>query len=477
MTRFLPALALVTVGFPAFAEPATPQEADRLQTVFERYLGTIDGVVKVTPSDEFYDLTLDVSPLIAMIPPDAGVEAEVSSVTFALTPQGRGRWLVENAEPFSLDVAIAGELEMSFSSGTTAFSGIWSEALMAFESSSSTVTDLSMTQWQNDLNMGATTTKYVFDRMETQSTARPNESGGVDFDYQANATGIFESIVTENPEFPFAIDITIDSYSVDYRGRGMRSAQLLDLVAWFVARPSPEAIMADEEGLKAALSAALPVFETIEVTSRAEKLDAPTPFGRFAADALDMTVEMNGAVHDGWLRQKFALEGMQLPLDMVPDWAHPLMPESVTLDFNVADYDLAGPAEAFLNEVDFATGPLPGFEDKLLSLLLPDGTLSVGMVTSGATSAIYDLSMDGGMKISMTGLPTGKGSISLRGMLAISEAVGEAPEDITSGALPALALLRGMARPEGETLIWDIEGTKDGQILVNGVDISSMIPQ
>ena len=46
---------------------ATPEEAQRLTALFQSYLGSEPGVVKIEPSGESYSTTIDLSPYFALI--------------------------------------------------------------------------------------------------------------------------------------------------------------------------------------------------------------------------------------------------------------------------------------------------------------------------------------------------------------------------------------------------------------------------
>ncbi|OZA02444.1 MAG: hypothetical protein B7Y02_16940, partial [Rhodobacterales bacterium 17-64-5] len=61
------ALALIPLllASPALASPATQDGADHLTRVFQTYFGTTADVISVAANGDLYDLTIDVTPLIA----------------------------------------------------------------------------------------------------------------------------------------------------------------------------------------------------------------------------------------------------------------------------------------------------------------------------------------------------------------------------------------------------------------------------
>ena len=60
----------------------------------------------------------------------------------------------------------------------------------------------------------------------------------------------------------------------------------------------------------------------------------------------------------------------------------------------------------------------------------------------------------------------------MTGYDALMDRVQKMPE--AAQGIPVLALLRGLARTEGDKLVWRLELTEDQKITVNGVDLRKL---
>ena len=68
--------------------------------------------------------------------------------------------------------------------------------------------------------------------------------------------------------------------------------------------------------------------------------------------------------------------------------------------------------------------------------------------------------------------PTGTAKVTATGLETIQTALAAAPPEMGGQIAPILGIAQGMAKPgaEGE-LVWDLEMTPAGGMLVNGVDL------
>ncbi len=461
-------------ALPALAEPATEAEAARLQAVFERYVGAETGIASVAPDGESYVVTLDPAPLVAMIPDDSAT-VTVAPYQLRIAPLGGGRWDVEPLTPFAFDVDVPDLFSMRVGYETFTSSAVWNDSLSMFESVDSVIGNLSMMQRTVEPSGAVSEISYDIEEITYRERSTAAAEGGVDSTSRISATGITETVAMEGMPFPMTFDITLDGYEMQAEVAALQPAAMLDLLAWAVARPQGPLTAAQESELKAALQALVPVFAAVSSDATFTNLVVDSPFGRMAAESGVIEVAMNGVVADGRLHERIALDGLTLPTQMIPPWAHPLLPDSAQLDFTVDGFDLAGPAGILLTEVNFLQGPDAETEARLLSALLPDGVVSISTEATGAVSAEYDLSMSGTLLAGPVGDPTGEATIRLIGMDAILAALGTAPDDVSSGAVPAMMMARGMAQAqEGGALVWNIELTADGGVLVNGIDMSAM---
>lgn len=476
--RFSHALAALPFAFcagSALAE-ATDAGATALTGVLQTYLGAADGVVSVAVAEDAYDVTLDFAPLIAAIP-DADVQASITPVVFQLTDNGDGTWEMTQDQAFDMALKVPGQLDMAIKLGKWAGTGTFDVALQAFTTSSSQFTDIAVTETMTDAIMGETKVAYTIASGSYESTAKAAAAGGVDVAATYALTGLSESFSMPGmAEGEPAMDIalTAETYTADATLDGMRPDAVYKLVAFLVANPSEAAISAQQDGFKSILRDGVPLFDHMATTGTITAISVATPMGQFGMNEAGVTIEANGIVADGLLREAFTLTGLTLPAGLVPDWATSLVPSSLSLDFKLSRFNLAAPVALILDTVDFVTGPADpaAFEGQLMMALMPDGVVDVTLAPGSITAPIYTLGYEGMMSAGMAAMPAGKARVTLKGMAEVQAALAAAPPEIGGQAAPMLAMAEGMAKPGDDgAVLWEVEMTAEGGLLVNGVDL------
>ena len=117
------------------AAPATPEEAARLTTLFERYVGHSEAgqpsSVTVVPQGDAYRVTLDVAHALSGLGGlHFSIDPNVSSTM--LTPQSDGTWAVSSSGSPPL-VIHAGQQTITLKAATSKFDGIYDPKLFAFK--------------------------------------------------------------------------------------------------------------------------------------------------------------------------------------------------------------------------------------------------------------------------------------------------------------------------------------------------------
>ena len=473
----LTALPFVLWSTTALATPATPEGAAGLVAMFQTYLGATDGVVAVTADGDAYDVTLDFAPLIAAMP-DQGAETTISPIEFALVDNGDGTWDMTQDQAFAMILKVSGQLDMTVTMAKLVGTGTFDTTLQAFATSTTEVTDLSLNQTVTDPNMGDSTVAYTVDSLTYTSTAAAGASGGVDSKSNYVVTGLAEDFGLPgmgDGGAPMQINLVAESYTADAVVTGMRPDALYKLLAFFVANPSEAAITAQQDGLKSIIRDGVPVFDNILSTGEVAAISVTSPMGAFGLESMGIVVEANGIVADGKFREAIILSGLTLPEGLVPAWAVPLVPESLAMDFTVSRFNLAAPVALFLETVDMATGPAdsPEMDAKMMAAFMPEGVVDITIAPGAIVGADYKLTYQAFMTAGASGAPpTGTAKVTATGLEAIQTALAAAPPEMGGQIAPILGIAQGMAKPgaEGE-LVWDLEMTPAGGMLVNGVDL------
>ncbi len=431
-TALLAVLPFVFSATSAFAE-ATEEGAAHLVEVFQTYLGTAEGVVSVALDGGDYLVTLDGAPL-ATLAAAAGSTFNVTPLVMTLTDNEDGTWDVSQDQAVSVAFAIPGQMDMQEDIGSMAWEGVFDEELMSFSSAKGEMSDIKVKQNVTDPSSGEMLVEVTIASGNFEMTGAPGVGGGVDGTYSMVMNGFSEAVTTppqgDMPGMP--IVVTIESLAQTGKSSGLKMDGILGAVAWFVSHPTTEAKEADKAGLKTILHDGLPFFASTAGDMTAKKVLVATPMGDAGIDELVVNVEMNGVVADGKLREAFTFSGLTLPPGVVPDWAAAILPQKVSLDFQVTDFDAAAAAKVALGLFDLPAGAAPdeAFQANLLAALLPNKTVTIGLNPGAVTGDGYELTYEGSMAAGPDmPMPTGRAMITLAGIEKLQAALGAAPPE------------------------------------------------
>lgn len=479
LSRPLAVLALILPG--VAAAEATPQGAADLTALLQTYLGRTPGVVGVVADGDAYAVTLDAGPVLAMIPSGAGMTVTASPFRMRLTDNGDGTWGVVQDQALRLTASAPGRTDITVAADRAACTGVFDGALRAFVRNECEITALSVDQVTEDPILGRQVSTQYSERVVTRSTGAAGVAGGVDGTFSYTETG--GRSVIEGPLAPGSAPVTLTvSYAgtrYEARTTGVRNAELLAALAWVVANPGPAATAARRDEIKRILGAGLPWFGEIDATGTIDSLNVGSPLGLFTAARVGFGGTVRGAVAEGLYKLAFNVEGLAVPPGLVPPFAEALVPGSVSLGVAASGYDAGAAAGVLLDLFDLAPGaePSPGFDGRLLSALLPDGTVDITLTPGTVANAMYGLSFQGAMAAGPGAPPTGSGTVSATGLDAAIAALDSAPQAVKDQVLPVLGFARGLARPGPDgALVWEIDATTPGSVLVNGLDLMGLAP-
>lgn len=454
------------------AAEATQEGADALTATLQTYLGATEGVVTVTPAEDVYDVTLDFAPLIAKAPPE--VKTTLTPIEFSLTDNGDGTWEMEQDQALDFTLSVPGAADIAVKIGSLQGTGTFDAALQAFTTSTTTATDIAVTEKIIDPNTKSETNiVYGLASMKLDSTAEAGADGGVDGSSTYEATGLTETMTI--PEMGMPITLTAESQSGNSEVAGLRPDAIYKLIAFAVANPDAAAAAAQQDSLKGILKDGLPLFAHATGTGVLKAVKVDTPMGPVGLSDMSFEVEANGIVDDGLIREAFTLNGLSLPAGLVPDWAAQLVPTSLSLDFKASRFNLAAPAAILLETLDLANPKVntPEEDQALLAALLPDGMVDITLAPGTVTAPLYTVTYEGLFSAGpATPMPVGKATVTATGLTAVEQALAAGPPEMTGQFTPMLQMAEGMAKPgENGALIWELESTATGGFLVNGTNL------
>lgn len=479
MSRIALFLLTTALASPALALPATEEGAARIKAAFATYLGSAADAVQVAAQGETYALTLDATPLF-LLGQAAGVTGQASPLVFKLTDQGAGQWDVTLDQPVSVRASLPDALDLTQTIEKVTFAGRFDESLVNFATMQASLQGLKTDEVVKAPGQPDTHVVITMESSTLTGTTTANPAAGVDATYQATATGLVESFdMVLDPGQP-GILVTMKAESMEQSGSmtGLRMTELLPILAWAVAHPDPVQAAADRATVKGLIQAALPVFDTLDGTATVRMLSTDTPLGAFGLTEAGFDIAANGLGAEGKVLEGLRVKGLTLPDGLVPAWAQPLIPQELTLEGQVTGFDAGAAVAVALTALDLPDGqdPAPEFGDTVLAALIPQGTVTVGLNPGGAKNDLYALTWEGGLEAGpQTEIPTFNAKLSLTGMDTVLKALNDAPDDMKMPAMMGLGAMRGIAKPgEGGALMWEIDGSTPGQVLVNGMDISQI---
>lgn len=471
------ALALATT-VPAVAGPATDAGAQKLMETFTTYLGAYAGIVTVTPQGDTYEVTVDPTDLMAGLKAQ-GASSTILPVVLMLADMGDGKWKVSQDGPFAIAMQVPGLISLDIKAANQSWSGVYDERLKAFETSKGEVSGLTMSELVTQPGQPEMKVAYSIDKATLESSATAAATGGVDSTITYGISGLNETFtVPATPQMsaPMDISIQVETYVADAKVAALRSSELLELWAWFVAHPDKAAVEADFGAMKDKLRAALPLFDAITANGTMTNMTGMTPFGALSADAAAITIGMNGVKADGKLHEKIALTGLKLPTEVMPIWVPSLLPDAATIDVTLDGFNLAAPAQILLDAVTPGETLAPEVNAQMLQAALPDGTMRIELASTGLSSDMYDIAIEGDMKAGPAlPMPVGSALIKVTGLDAVMAALQSAPPEVSQQAIPGMMMARGLAKNDGpDSYSWTIEMAEGGKISVNGMDMSAM---
>lgn len=473
MKKHILALIPFLMASSAVAEPATEEGAAHLSGVFQTYLGATEGVVTVEANGDVYDLTFDATPLLGLAK-DSGMTGAVTPIEMAVVDNGDGTWGVSMDQAMSIVISVPNALDIKEDVASQTLEATFDENLMTFSAMKGAFSGIKLSETVQSPGAPPTLVEVLLDKGSFEGTGVAGASGGADVTMTLTASGLTEAVSVSAGEGQPATAFTIkaDGISEEIKGAGFLFDGIYKTAAWAIAHPDDASRKTDKAGLKAILTAGMPFFGNMAVTGTATGLSVETPMGMFGLAELGFTADINGAVTDGKFREAFTMSGLTLPAGLVPAWAAPILPQKLALDVQVTDFDAAAGITAALGAFDLpdeGMADMTEFNAKVQAAFLPKSTVTVTLNPGQVVGDGYELTYEGNMAVGPDmPVPTGTAKVTLTGADKLQAALNAAPDDIKGQAMMGFGMAQGMAKQDGDKLVWEIDASKPGSLLVNG---------
>lgn len=481
--RILAATLILSAASHAAFAAATAEEAAKITASLQSYFGSEPGVVTVVPQGDDYTVTLNAAPYLAKLA-TPGVTVALDPVVLTVRPKGAGQWDVLQKGSYSLNWSIEGVSSANVRMADTTWSGVFDEASASFLTSTFDIKNATVNQTMTDpAAQLITNSATAYESMSGTSTSTPRGDGSVDISSTMSIAGVISAAKADAAPGGSAppLNYSLSNAKTEYVNslKGMRSKAVLDLIAWLVAHPSKDMIIKDQQQLKDKVLAALPLWETMDSQVNMSDTSVATMLGSFTLPSASIAVGASGASKNGMLREAFGVSGLAIPPGIAPPWTDGLIPTTLKIDVTAGGVDLDAPVRLFLAQADLSKQPaIPaGSEPAYLAAFAPTNSMKLTLADGEISSPVYSLTYGGDFNISFAGIPTGTATIRMKGLDDVMAKVqaAAAADPMAQQAMAGLVAFKGFGKAEADGgMIWAVDMTQPGKVLVNGIDVSAM---
>ncbi len=466
-------LLLASAPSLAWAQAPTADQAAVLQKQLRLWFSNLLAPTITLPEPQL-KITAEGDKYRLAVPLDALTGEKTDQVTATLRQAEGTRWSVEDVRmPSSGKLAVpmndSGDLmgTMTYSIGDQAIRMMLDTALATRSTATLELRDVMLR-----MGGGAQKHEQKFERYAVQANLIPSADGRMDFAQEGTVTGW--DVTTQ-------VD---DNTAVGFHTRRLRESGRVE----GISRDSLEKVVKAIQTLVALNGPGKPSTITDETKAQVRLLidAARNSIARFEAEETmdDVRIDIPGVGAASLAQLRFGM-GAEAPGGRLHAW----------LDMAFASPDFDGVPKNLRRYLPTRVAFKPAITgvstDRMFKLLMdavtddPDTDKltadAMTMVTdSGAAVGLEALSLEldalrleGSGKMRM--IAPGKAGIEARLSAAgFDELIANAKKDPELGmAIPFLVMARGLAKPDGARLVWDLAITED-QALVNGVDVMKM---
>ncbi|WP_131194307.1 hypothetical protein [Lichenihabitans psoromatis] len=485
---FLSTVMSVALLGSAQAAPATTDEAQRLTTLFQRYLGKpTDGqpsAVVVTPDGETYKVDVDLSRIFAPFAALGLAEVKAGHYLSILTPAADGTWHVVSGGLQSFTVTINDQTTI-VNYGDSHFDGIFDPKIASFVSSTSSSNGSAVSSNTPKVSSSSKSTGTT----DSKFTGTDGGNGTVnakvdqtlrDFTY-ALSVQTHADVGAPKSEKAFEVNAQIASGTGHIEANNLRNAQLLDLWAFLVAHPSKQQLVANQTELKGLLSAMLPFVTVLSGDVSIQKIILNTPLGQFGANTFGERLDVGNENSKDVLGIGLNADGFTIPADLAPAWATGLVPSGLDLHVKVGPVHFTEALQKAIVSADFgAEKPLTEAQtnDIVQTFALPQNIV-VTLAPSTITTPVMTVKAEAQMQFTEQ-MPTGTATVSATGLDKALDMLttGAQTNPDAAQAFAVLTLMKQLGRAEGpDRYSWLVEAKPGSDILINGKPMQAAAPQ
>ncbi|KQV38282.1 MULTISPECIES: hypothetical protein [unclassified Rhizobium] len=473
------ALLLLTTSLsPAIAADINYEGATALEKKLTTYLPenlVKDGLVKVRPGTEDYEVTFDPTVLLKDVDKAKVSISGLKPFLSLVRPLEDGLWRFVQDADLNVTGSFDGgpeKTDFTYRIDKMHSEGVVDPELLYFKS---------LDMKADGIAFASKTPKQTIDgRFAGMTGTLAAERKSPDtVDMRSNTTfGAFtESLTSEGNS---RVDISADSLTGDVAIKDLHYKPLQEIVFFILDRADKEKLLPDEQKkLKELVRANLPMFGQLLETFELTNLKVSTPQGEFGAESARYSVTADGLRDGASFRIGFGIDKPTSPPDLVPIVYRQAIPESIDIEIGVKDIAVASGLTYFLDNANFnADEPLTEAQSaEMGKRFLPNGELHLTYENVSARSSIYDVTMTGSSTVRPDTPNKQKTDVTIvardfdKTVAYLQDNAKAVPE--YGQAAFMLLMIKGFGEATSDNgLRWHVEVDENSKIKINGRDMA-----
>jgi hypothetical protein len=451
---------------------AAPPDADgakALEDMYASYFSTKaveNGVIQVTPDGSAYEVVWDLQKAaeLAQIPAS---KFKIEPFSYRLTPEAGGVWSLE-ADSFpkiEFEASAEPHTQSILTLEGFGLQGRYDPASEPFLTSKLTI-DKVGDEVEGDGPSAPKLSALSYVGLTVDSDARTSPAGGVNFAFTQHIEGMSQSVKPAANGGAYGFDVASDRNDGRGAATNLKAREIGEVWKYVLSRAETKQNPSDAAPL---LSAALPLWNRVEIGGDSANVKVETQIGAAEAKSLGSRVAISGVTDPGRIEFGLDFDALSLKSPLAPPWAAKLTPAAAHIAFAISDKGVSQAVQAFLADPAFGSGdPAKATQDAATAAIV-GGDPKLTFEANALKTPVIDLAFSGELGLG-GGAPSGHFHVtadSLDRLMALASEIAAADPSAQQGLL-ALSLIKGLAKtgPDGR-LAWDVNLTGK-QVVING---------
>jgi hypothetical protein len=474
----LSTVAALAIILPVHAHAADINQAgaDQIREKLTYYLpkSIVDtGFLKVTPTANRYELSIDIQPLLKDVKAGTFTINGLRPFVHYLTPQDNGLWKVEAND--RLDVTGTATVEgkkqdFSYKIDNLVFDGIFDPSISYFNNGKYSFDKLGFVTTSADSDVTVNV-----DRMGADFVGTKIEEGIIDLSGTLSMSNLTETI-SDKSSGPVNISVDHASGTFEFKRLGVNAFRDLAIFTLDLIKDDVKTLdTAQAEKLKSLLRANLPLTDKYDQQTKFNTVKVSAQGVDLSLDSFTYGLGFTGLKKDASARFNMGFEKPVIPAGLLPPGTEAAMPDAVNLGVAVSNLNLEGVVNYMLDNADFTKPePLtPKQSDELGKIVLPDGKMHIEFSDVYAKSAVYDLSLAGKMEVRPddSSKPEVDVTITARNLDKTIKYLQDNAEKVPEFGQASFMVLmmKGFGKTEADgSVVWNVKMDAAGKVTING---------